>query len=123
PEEWSRLDQPDYAALQQMDPDHGQIVVVEVNGEIVAVWAAVAAIHVEHLVVRPEVRHNPRVTRALMDTMAHVLRTFGATEVLSRAESADIETLMTKVGGRPLPGRLWVFPVVDLHRAGTGGGD
>lgn len=116
--EWWRLGGTELDHLSGLDqePEGVRVVVVEQEGELVACWASVTAMHVEGLWYRPDKHHSSAVGRALLEEMTRLLQSAGATEVLTLAVSEEIEAMIARVGGRLVPGRLWVFPVPPDRR-------
>jgi len=89
-----------------------QPIVVERNGEIVACWAMLQVIHVDGLWQRGDVQGQPSVGRTLLAAMTRELLTVGASEVFTLAVDPTVEDMLLKVGGKQVPGRPWVFPVL-----------
>jgi hypothetical protein len=111
--EWSRLrgTELDHLATMAADPGGVVVVVVEQDAQIVACWAAVQTVHVEGLWQAEAFRTHAGVGRLLLGRMLSLLREHAVTEVLTSATSSDVEAMLTKLGGSPIPGRLWHFPI------------
>jgi hypothetical protein len=111
--EWSRLrgTELDHLATMAADPGGVVVVVVEQDAQIVACWAAVQTVHVEGLWQAEAFRTHAGVGRLLLGRMLGFLREHAITEVLTSATSSDVEAMLTKLGGSPIPGRLWHFPI------------
>lgn len=117
--EWaSKLPGTELGHLATLTEDNPGITVVAVEDDdglgpavLVACWAAIAVTHVEGLWHKPEVRKRADVGRALLGGMTQVLRARGVSEVLTNALEPRVEKMLEKIGGRPVPGQLWVFPV------------
>lgn len=116
--EWKRLLGTELAHLATLPADSSGIVVVVVEeedglgpAEIVGCWATIQATHVEGLWHKPEVRGRADVGRALLGGMTAVLQQRGVAEVLTNALEPGVEKMLERMGGRPVPGQMWVFPV------------
>lgn len=110
PEEWAEKT-PEFATFP---PGHSIVVVVEDGGSggaILAKWGALTAVHVEGLSVAPEAQKNPAVGGALLRLMVSTLLSMGVVEVLTQAETPEVEGMIEHAGGRPLPGSAWVIPL------------
>lgn len=94
-----------------LDPALAFIIVVERDGQTIACWSAQSVPHVEGLWKHPDHREDLGVSRLLLQTMMDQLIAQGVQEVLTNADTAEVEALLEKVGGRPLPGRTWVIPI------------
>lgn len=101
--------------LDRLRPDSCGVAVVEVDGRVVACWAAMTIVHVEGLWVDPAYRKHPGVGRALVTTMAEDLKRAGVPEVLTVAIEPAVEILAEKVGGTKVPGSLWAIPLAGLE--------
>lgn len=102
--------------VHKLDKEQTLIVVVEdEHGDVVQTWMALTAVHVEGLWARPDHRGSAGSTRALINKMVEELRSRGIAEVLTRAESGDVEVLISKIGGKRVPGSLWAIPVADVE--------
>lgn len=110
PDEWAERT-PEFLPLP---PEHAIVVVVEEGGpggRILAKWGAMTAVHVHGLEVVEDARKHPSVAGALLSTMVTALLSMGVAEVLTQAETADVEALIQHAGGNKLPGSLWVIPL------------
>jgi ribosomal protein S18 acetylase RimI-like enzyme len=110
-DEWPTLLAETALAGVTLPPDTSVVVVVEVDGQLAACWAAINTIHVEGLEIRPEFAGHAGVARALMATMAAELTAQGVVEVLTLAATPEVEKMIAQVGGRRVPGSVWVLPV------------
>ncbi len=111
--EWSALAGTELDHLSHLSPppEGVLVVVVEQDAQIVACWAAVQTIHVEGLWKREDFRGDLAAGRLLLTTMLDLLRANDVSEVLTSAISSEVEVMLTRIGGSPIPGRLWHFPV------------
>ncbi len=110
PEEWAEKT-PEFVTFP---PGHSIVVVVEdggPGGQVLAQWGALTVVHVEGLQVIPEAQKNPVVAGALLQTMVGALLTMGIVEVLTQADSPEVEGMIQTAGGRQLPGTAWVIPL------------
>lgn len=113
PEEWADklAGTPLAERLADLNPDYTVIIVVEVDGQVVAEWAAINVVHVEGLWEAPDHRGGPGVSRQLLQTMLTELTRHHVGEVITRAETPAVEALIQKAGGIPLPGTAWVLTI------------
>lgn len=108
--EYHRLPDLALAAL----PEHAAtVIVVEVEGQIVAHWAIMLCVHVEGLWVAPAYAKHVGVGRALLSAMVTELQSQGVREALTQATTPQVEALCEKAGGRPVPGTTWVLPIAQ----------
>lgn len=110
PQEWGRLADP---ALAGLVPGSATIIVVEVDGQIVAHWAAMQVVHVEGLWMDPDYAGHAGVGRALLSAMVEQLRALQVREALTQAGTPEVEALCEKAGGQRVPGTTWVIPIRD----------
>lgn len=92
------------------------IVVVEVEGQIVAYWVAVYCLHLEPLWINPEYRHNPAVGRGLLETMQGVVEGTGepaAFCVLQESNRALLEDAAGRLGFLEVPGDRLYYLVLQ----------
>lgn len=115
--EWGRLVGTELAHLATLPADIPGIGVVVVEStddlgppEIVGCWAAIRTLHVEGLWLTPD-SPSTSVARRLFIAMMQLLRNQGVPEAVTNAADAHVEGMLEKIGGRPVPGRMWVFPV------------
>lgn len=100
--------------VHKLDKEQTLIVIVQdASGAIVQTWMALTVVHVEGLWARPDHEGHAGSTRLLIDKMVTELRARNVAEVLTRAESGKIEVLITKIGGRRVPGSLWAIPIAE----------
>lgn len=111
PEEWEAKT-PEFLPLPR---DHSIVVVVEdgPGGQVLGRWAALTVVHVEGLSIIPEAQKHPAVAGALLSTMVKALLAMGVIEVLTQAETPDVEGMIQTAGGRQVPGNTWVIPLKD----------
>lgn len=95
------------------DPQYSFIVVVEQGDQVIACWTAISAVHLERLWQSPAVRGGLRVTKKLLHAMFDQLLAQGVSEVLTNADTPEVEALLLKVGAHALPGQTWVIPLPD----------
>lgn len=110
PEEWEALAGP----LKAFDPSFSFIVVVEdggPGGRLLARWGATTVVHVEGLEIVPEAQKHPGVGGALLSEMVRGLLAQNIVEVLTQAETPEIEAMIEAAGGRRVPGTTWVIPM------------
>lgn len=110
PEEWTVKLSGTALAGHRLDPHHAIIVVVEdTAGAVIACWAAVETVHVEGLWIRADHRGLAVVARELFGGMIGELRELGVPEVMTNADSPDVEKLLRHVKAEQLPGTSWVW--------------
>ena len=111
-EEWGRIAAAGLPLAQAMPhPDAGAVVVVELDGQIVATWAAMSTIHLEGCYIDPAHRRSPGVVKALVRAMFQALQARGIPEVLTITQDDGVAALAEKLGGQPVPGQLWILKV------------
>lgn len=110
--EWPRLQETglNWALWRTLDPETMQVVVVEKDGAILACWATMACRHVEGFWVHPDHRRRAGVVRRLAWTMRGLLHGLGATQVLTFAETPDVEALLLGAGATALPWKGFALP-------------
>lgn len=110
--EWDRLAGTEVAPIVAgLDPENTQVLVIEQDGQIVGTWAIVRLVHVECVWVHPDHRGKASVAARLLAGMRVLARRWGATGVWTGAVSPDVEALIEKLGGLPVPGAQFVIPL------------
>ncbi len=113
PAEWDQKLRGTSLELNRPDPRYGFIVVVEEGDRVVACWAAISTTHLEGLWQAPDHRGNLGTSRALLHTMIAQLQQQGVLEVLTNADTPEVEALLEKVDAHRLPGSTWVLPIPE----------
>lgn len=112
PAEWPRLAGTEAAALWPLlDPAKAQIVVVEVDGAIVATHTLMWVLHAECLWVHPAWRGRLRVLRRLWATVQAVARAMGAQTLATAACDDGVRALLARAHAQPLAGEHFVVTV------------
>ena len=112
PEEWAAKLVGTSLAQAAYDPAEAFVLVVEnAEGEVVGCWSAVNTVHVEGIWERPDHRGHAGVGRALLVGMVQELQARGVREVLTNADTPEIEAMLQKVGAIRLPGTCWLLKV------------
>ena len=114
PREWAEKLQGTALEGAALDPVFSSIVVVEVDGIVVACWAIMTAVHVEGLWEAETYRGHAGVSRALLSATVAELQRHHVAEVLTQSLTPEVGTLCEKAGGRKVPGQTWVIPVKEL---------
>ena len=112
--EWSKLAETELSHLATLPPEQNvpiSVLVVEEDTRIVACWSRTTVEHVEGVWEAPDVRGRIDITRLLLNTMLDSLRADGLVDVMTQAMTPEVEAIISKLGGRQLPGSVWVFPV------------
>lgn len=110
PEDWAEKLRGTALEGHQLHPEHTAIVVVEDEaGQVVACWAAFDAVHVEGLWVHRDHRGRSTVARLLLEGMLRELRDTQVTEVMTNADTPQVEALLRHVGATQLPGTSWLW--------------
>jgi N-acetylglutamate synthase-like GNAT family acetyltransferase len=112
PEEWPRLAGTEAEALwPHLDPANAQVLVVEQDGEIVGTWTLLRIVHVECVWIREDCRGRFGVVKRLLSGMRAAARQWGARTVLTASLTDQVKSLITSLGGQPLPGEHFVIPL------------
>ena len=115
-EEYHRLaDLPIAAKYGVPDPRAAAVIVVEnLDGQIVGVWALVQTVCFEGLWVAPEYRRRTRVASKLLHFMKQLLKQLGVRHsfALIHYETPDVLALALKAGFQQLP---WHVCLLDLE--------
>lgn len=112
PADWARLAGTELETVWPHLPASARVIVVEDEaGAIVGCWALFSCVHVEGVWVAPEHRARTAVARRLLVGMRHEARDLGAQSVVTGALTDDVRQLITGLGGKALPGDLYVIPV------------
>ena len=90
-------------------PDDTDVIVVEDDdGRIVGCWATFPVWHMEGVYIDPAYRKNGAVARRLLAGMRSALRTRGVRRACTAALTSDVEDMIRRIGGPPLPGQHFV---------------
>lgn len=117
PEEWHRLVGTEAELLApHFNPEHTRVLVVEDEGEIVATWSLVRVVHAECIWVKPSHRGSFRVVKRLLTIMRDTARAWSVSAVFTGALSEQVEHLIEKFGGTPLPFKSFVLPIEHQKR-------
>jgi hypothetical protein len=110
PEEWGKLPPCDLATVRdRLDPRVTMIAVVEDEaGRILACWAAMTMVHVEGVWIDPAYRKSSVALR-LWRRMQRIVHEWGATSVLTGANTPEITALLTRKRATPLPYQEYVL--------------
>jgi N-acetylglutamate synthase-like GNAT family acetyltransferase len=112
PAEWPRLAGTEAEALwPHLDPANAQVLVVEQDGEIVGTWTLLRIVHVECVWIREDCRGRFGVVKRLLSGMRAAARQWGARTVLTASLTDQVRSLVTSLGGQPLPGEHFVIPL------------
>lgn len=116
-EEWGRLAgtplAPHAAGLQ---PGARILVVEDETGAIHGQWVAVNYLHAEGLWISDGHRGRGAVLARLLGEMRRTAEAAGVDVVMTAAIDDRVRGLITRVGGRQMPGDSYVFPVRGLPR-------
>lgn len=96
-------------AGHRLRPAHAVVIVVEHDGQVVACWAAFDTVHVEGLWIHPDHRGRAVVARTLLNGMLAELHASGVAEVVTNADTPEIEALLRRVAAVQLPGSSWLW--------------
>lgn len=112
--EWAKLRGTELAYLADITaPILTWVLVVEQDGEIIGCWARMLTDHVEGLWEHPDHRGKGGVSRLLFTAMVQHLQQAGVRNVLTQSVDPQIDQLLEHIGGTPVPGQTWVFPVPE----------
>jgi N-acetylglutamate synthase-like GNAT family acetyltransferase len=113
PTEYGRLAETESAAILEVLPPGGQVVVVEdADGAIAACWCLFPLIHVEGVWIAPAHRQKGVVARRLLDAMRQTARRMGAVAVNTASQSAEVTTMLRKLGAVQLEGEHFSLRVL-----------
>jgi hypothetical protein len=113
-DEWPRLEGLAFAQNGLPDPRLAAILVAETpEGEIVGVWSAMTAVHLEGLWVAPSHRRASWVAMKLLKGMKELLVRLGVRQSFTIVESTEVLLLATKAGFTRIRGDLCLL---DLSR-------
>lgn len=107
------LDRADYARLAGTEletvaaylPASAQVVIVEdAAGALVACWAVYPLVHVEGVWIAPAHRTKSAAARQLLQGMRQTARRMGALAVNTASVSAEVSTMLRKLGAVQLEG-------------------
>lgn len=112
PEEWPTKLIGTTLAQAIYDPDNAFVIVVEdAEGKVVACWSAVNTVHVEGIWIHPDHRKHAAVGRTLLTGMFEELRSLSVREVVTNADTPEVERMLQTIGAIQLPGTSWVLKV------------
>ncbi|MCE5247957.1 hypothetical protein LLG88_13680 [bacterium] len=114
-DEWDRLAGSSIGPLLdalRTHPERVRLPVVEVDGRIVAQWAAVLQLHAEGIEVDPEFQADPVVPVRLWLAMRRAVKAFGYERVWTGADNLKIRELLIRCGGVPIAAESFVLPIV-----------
>jgi hypothetical protein len=118
-EEWHRLEGLPFAQNGLPDPNLARILVAETpEGEIVGIWAAMAAVHLDGLWVAPSYRRASWVAVKLLKAMKVLLIELGIVQSFTIIESAEVLALATKAGFTRIRGDLCLLDLSRVMPAG-----
>lgn len=103
-EEYGRLEGTETAAIVPHLRADGCVLVLEVDGQIVAAQAFQPILHAEGLWIHPEYRKQLPVARTLLLQIRNVVRDrFGLGWFFTAANSDDVREMLRKLGAQKLP--------------------
>ena len=107
--EWERLRPFPFATNGLPDPELTTIVVSENGaGEIVGIWAALTAVHLDGLWVHPD-HHDTIIAGQLLRTMKDTLQAYGISVSFTVIQDPAVMVLAYKAGMIRAPGDLWML--------------
>lgn len=107
PEEWDRLLAMPFGSNGLPPPEHCLVLVAETpEGEIVGLWSAMTAIHMEGLWVHEDYRRRTLTAATLLKEMRAILTEQGILHCFTIVQSDEVLTLAKKAGFEVLPGNL-----------------
>lgn len=103
-DEWPKLAGTELeTALEVLQHEEAHIIVVEDGDRIVGCWAAVRYVHLEGVWVHPDYRRRGSVIRRLLVGGKSLVMALGARVFWTAAMTPEIEDIVTRIGGVPLP--------------------
>lgn len=94
--------------MRHLDAD---VLVVERDGRLVAVWPMVSLLHADGCWIDEAERKNPAVVSALINGVHEEAVARSASVVLMGSESDQIDGFLTRLGGIVVPGKTFAVPV------------
>lgn len=111
-EEWYRVAQLEpFASGGLPDPEHWRIVVVERDGEIVAMCSLFDTVHWDMFHVADADRGNPVVFKELLESGVGVMDGFAIDQVHTTIPLGrpDLAAMLERFGFKPAPGELYYY--------------
>lgn len=119
PEEWGKVEGEGLSdLLLRCKPENIRVVAVEDgDGSVVAQVAVLNMAHFEGLWVRQDKRGNAGIWRALLRQAFAVPASMGEEWILGAAADGDekMDGVCRKLGGAPIPMRLFALPVPEMQ--------
>ena len=107
-EEWPRVAHLPFATNGLPDPQLALILVAEEAGEIVGIWSALTAVHLDGLWVSPEAR-GTTVAARLLRGMKALLTTKAIPVSFTMISAPEVAILAYKAGFTRYPGDLYML--------------
>jgi hypothetical protein len=98
-------------AIPYLPADTQVIVVEDEDGHVVGCWSVICYVHVEGVWIAPPHRKRGTVARRLLRAMRQVVRSLGASVVLTGADTDDVRQLLGTLGATKLPGDHYKLPI------------
>ena len=111
PEEWHRLDDETREFYETMAPEDVAVVVVEMDGAIVARLAVLRVPHWESFWMAPEKAGNAGVTRALLRAATEQARKWAPNWIVANAEPGPMTDTLKRLGAQWLPVHTFMLPL------------
>lgn len=118
PAEWPRLITEGVEPFASVgilpDPEHGLIVVAEVDGRIMGVSSLLEAVH-NHWWIRPDARRSPTMVTGLWETTYQTLveRNCPMIHTTVDERQVEVQAMVERMGYMPAPGQLYLLPIED----------
>lgn len=112
PAEWSKLVGTELEFVWPvLNPDASVILVVESDtGDLLGCWAILQVWHAEGLWIAPEYRKKTSVGRRLLNAVFGAACQAHIPNLVTAALTDEVARLITKCGGKVLPGTHFVLP-------------
>lgn len=115
PDEWDQVPTPLKDTLPACDPNVTKVVAVfNAAGLIVGVACVQTTVHVDGLWIAPASRRRGSVARRLLDGIQRAAEPNRS--LLAHGMSAEVNEVMRRLGGQPLPAPAVVVPLPALRR-------
>lgn len=112
PDEWDRIEEPQMKrVLPYLIPEDTRLIVVEHEGRIVGLWAAIKMVHLEGVWIDPAERGKVPIVRKLLQGIWSVARGWNARTCWTGATNDDVRTLIRKLGGEEVACTSYLVPV------------